>query len=359
VNPAACFSRSRDSLTLVQELPAQSTEGSDLGIEDVAGPALSADRSCRPAWRPDLLAQAPDLDFDRRLPRRATRVSFPLRGHIKRRAKRHAMTKESTGDKDEGNEDSALLRESVDGTFVVKTGGEIRRLRVSVPRGPVAFRALLPAVRVLVDGSVALASQSAERQGAPISCKPGCCACCYYSPMLSPAEARTIAALVEALAEPRRSEVISRFEQAMNRLRSTGLLQRYEQTRRVASDGSSRAGYAGWHDDYLRLEIACPFLDDKRCSIYAERPMVCRNYLVRNDPTECGRIGGVLDRVSVQPSVARAAWVLGQEDAVRRSIMLVAALEWAATTLESGQRATGIQWLTRLKASLDAPEGAR
>ena len=74
---------------------------------------------------------------------------------------------------------------------------------------------------------------------------------------------------------------------------------------------------------------------------------------------ECGRIGGVLDRVTVQPSVARAAWVLGQEDPVHRSIMLVAALEWARTTPESGQRATGIQWLTRLKASLDAPESAR
>ena len=253
---------------------------------------------------------------------------------------------------------SAPPGQTVDGTFVIKAEGEVRRLRISVPRDPVAFRAVLPAVRALADGSVELALQSAERQGAPVSCKPDCCACCYYAPMLSPAEARSVAELVDALAEPRRSEIIARFEQALERLREAGLLQRYEQTRRLESDGSSRAGYPGWHDDYLRLKVACPFLENKRCSIYTERPMACRSYLVRNDPAECARTGGALEQVAVRPSVARAAWVLGQEEAVHRSIMLVTALEWARETPEAGPRATGIQWLARLKASLDMAKGA-
>jgi hypothetical protein len=107
----------------------------------------------------------------------------------------------------------------------------------------------------------------------------------------------------------------------------------------------------------LRLNIACPFLMNKRCSIYAERPLACRNYVVLNDPAECGRIGGALARVSIRPSVARAAWILGQEGTARRSVMLVAALEWVRTTPEIAERATGMQWLTRLKASLDAPAG--
>ena len=260
---------------------------------------------------------------------------------------------ESTGDENEGGA-STLPGGAVDGTFVVKADGEVLRLRVSVPRAPVGFQAVLPAVRALVDGSVELALQAADRQGAPVSCKPDCCACCYYAPMLSPAEARSVAALVDALAEPRRSEIIARFEQALERLREAGLLQRYEQTRRRELDGSSRAGYPGWHDEYLSLRVACPFLEDKRCSIYAQRPMACRSYLVRNDPAECARIGGTLEQVAVRPSVARAAWMLGQEEMAHRSIMLVTALEWARATPEAGQRATGIQWLTRLKASLDA-----
>jgi Fe-S-cluster containining protein len=263
------------------------------------------------------------------------------------------MDKASASKRDD-NGAPGLVRDSVDGTFVVKADGETRKVRVSVPRASVPFRTLFPVIRVLVDTSVELASRFNSEQGTPISCKPDCCACCYYAPMLSPAEARNVVAQVEALPEPQRSAMVARFEQAMERLRDSGLLQRYEQGY-VDADGSLRPGYPGWHDDYLRLSIACPFLENKRCSVYAERPLVCRNYLVVSDPAECGRIGGVRSPISIRPNVARAAAALGREETAPRSIMLVAALEWTRKTPESHELATGVQWLTRLKASLDAP----
>jgi Fe-S-cluster containining protein len=264
------------------------------------------------------------------------------------------MNKEPPANRDDSGAGAEPLRERVDGTFVVKAEGDIRQVRVSVPRASVPFRSLLPAIRVLVDSGVELASRSNARQGAPISCKPDCCACCYYAPMLSPAEARCVAAQVEALPEPRRSEIVARFERAMASLLGSGLLQRYQQGY-VRADGAARPGYPGWHDDYLRLNIACPFLENNRCSIYAERPLACRNYVVLNDPAECGRIGGARAPVSIRPSVVRAAWALGQEGGAPRSIMLVAALQWVRTTAEFAERATGVKWLSRLKASLDAP----
>jgi Fe-S-cluster containining protein len=263
------------------------------------------------------------------------------------------MDRASTSKRDEDGAAPESVREYVDGTFVVKADDETRKVRVSVPRASVPFRTLLPAIRVLVDTSVELASRFNSEQGTPISCKPDCCACCYYAPMLSPAEARSVVAQVEALPEPRRSAVVARFEQAVERLRDSGLLQRYEQGH-VGADGSRRPGYPGWHDDYLRLSIACPFLEDKRCSVYAERPLVCRNYMVVSDPVECGRIGGVRAAISIRPNVARAAAALGREETAPRSIMLVAVLDWARETPESIELATGVQWLTRLKASLDA-----
>src|ERR1044072_10056443 len=38
---------------------------------------------------------------------------------------------------------------------------------------------------------------------------------------------------------------------------------------------------------YATLSLACPFLLDDACSIYAERPFVCRQYLVTSAPELC------------------------------------------------------------------------
>ena len=40
---------------------------------------------------------------------------------------------------------------------------------------------------------------------------------------------------------------------------------------------------------YLGLELACPFLEDDACSIYAERPSACREYLVSSPKELCAR----------------------------------------------------------------------
>src|SRR5262249_61696224 len=50
-----------------------------------------------------------------------------------------------------------------------------------------------------------------------------------------------------------------------------------------------------WSDDesapdlyeYFRLGIDCPFLEDETCMIYADRPLVCRGYVVVSPPELC------------------------------------------------------------------------
>jgi hypothetical protein len=41
--------------------------------------------------------------------------------------------------------------------------------------------------------------------------------------------------------------------------------------------------------DYFALGIPCPFLEDESCSIYADRPLACREYLVSSEPANCSR----------------------------------------------------------------------
>jgi hypothetical protein len=40
---------------------------------------------------------------------------------------------------------------------------------------------------------------------------------------------------------------------------------------------------------YFVQGIACPFLEEESCSIYHDRPMACREYLVTSPATNCAR----------------------------------------------------------------------
>src|SRR5262249_9772433 len=41
--------------------------------------------------------------------------------------------------------------------------------------------------------------------------------------------------------------------------------------------------------EYFRQAIACPFLEEESCSIYADRPITCREYLVTSPAEHCAR----------------------------------------------------------------------
>ena len=82
---------------------------------------------------------------------------------------------------------------------------------------------------------------------------------------------------------------------------------------------------------YGTLALACPFLVDDACGIYAERPFVCRQYLVTSPPELCN---ASLDN-PVRPVKAPAAFatamlqvaehLLGQ---AQYTVPLILALEY-------------------------------
>ena len=52
---------------------------------------------------------------------------------------------------------------------------------------------------------------------------------------------------------------------------------------------------SGWCDvsaRYFAAQIPCPLLEDERCSVYEERPLVCREYLVTTPAERCAELGG-------------------------------------------------------------------
>ena len=207
-------------------------------------------------------------------------------------------------------------------------GGQPVEATLTVPRGPIRPRQMLPLLQAVTDLVVSVAEGREAREGRKVSCAAGCGACCRQLVPLAPSEAEQIAALIDGLPEPRRSRVRERFGAAAERLTAAGLIDDLRCPERVSEDQVGALGLA-----YFRLGIACPFLEEESCSIHADRPLACREYLVTSPPAHCaepasGKVQGVrLD--------ARVSHVLRGMDRPARGeaaswAPLILAPEWAA-----------------------------
>ena len=181
----------------------------------------------------------------------------------------------------------------------------------TVARMPTAFRAaggcslveLRVRGRVVADGgvggedaAVSLLHQAADAMavaataggaGGAVSCRVGCAACCRQLAPVAPAEARHLRRVVAAMEPDRQTRVFRRFGAARERLARAGLIELLEDPAGVPAEGLEWLGR-----QYLAEGVACPFLEDERCSVYADRPTACRQHAVTSPPAECRRVGG-------------------------------------------------------------------
>ncbi len=205
----------------------------------------------------------------------------------------------------------------------------VMQLKVSMPTGPTTLHDFLPVAQSLTDAVVGATSKQIAAQGQTISCCAGCGACCRQLVPITPVEAHRLRQVVDALPEPRRSQILQRFEAALQRLAEAGLLEILQHPERWLEEGYVALGLR-----YFRQGIPCPFLEEESCSIYPDRPLSCREYLVTSPAENCQHpTQENIDRVHIpirlSPALARFRRV---EEAphLARWIPLVLALEWAA-----------------------------
>jgi Fe-S-cluster containining protein len=166
----------------------------------------------------------------------------------------------------------------------LRIGGESLEITAAVPEGQVRLDEVLPLLRQIDDVAVDRAVQASEAAGRPISCCRGCSACCRAQPVpVTPAEAYALWRLVDSLPEPRRSEVRERFADRAQRLFVSGLADAYLNRSPDLSHDEAR----DIARQYFALGLVCPFLEDDACGIYADRPFVCRQYLVTSPAELC------------------------------------------------------------------------
>jgi len=155
---------------------------------------------------------------------------------------------------------------------------------VSVPQGPTTVRDLLPFAQSFSDAVVNAVVKTNEGNGQKISCTKGCGACCRQLVPITETEARHIRMVVESLPEPQRTAVRTRFAEARQRLEKYGALEKLLHPEEIPLD--KKLAFAM---QYFFQGIPCPFLEDESCSIYADRPLVCREYLVTSAVEHCAR----------------------------------------------------------------------
>lgn len=222
-----------------------------------------------------------------------------------------------------------------------RIAGDPVRADIPVPAGKTLPLPMLPAFRQLAEIVVDHAVQAVRSQGKEISCKKGCGACCRQLVPISALEARRLRDLVNEMPEPRRSEVSARLESARSRLEQTGMLEQLLHPETLPRGAARTLGL-----DYFRLGIACPFLEEESCSIYHDRPIACREYLVTSPAENCAKPSAEsVECVPVAAKVSNAVAAFEPHTGPASWVPLIVALEWAEAHPATAKPRPGPEWL--------------
>lgn len=230
-------------------------------------------------------------------------------------------------------------------------GSERFDISVTTPAGPVTVSvdvpayfvpvaSIVPSMRRVGEAAQALEERRAVAQGAAVSCKKGCAACCRMLIPVSAPEAFAMADTINAWPADRREATLARMAVARARLEQAGVLSDLREVaaceRQLGDDAFEPINHA-----YYALRLPCPFLVEESCSIYDDRPAACRELLVTSPAELCQD----LERSPVRPlpvplrigTVLALLWSdLGGGPA--RFIPLPLALEWAERHVQEGAR---------------------
>jgi len=223
-------------------------------------------------------------------------------------------------------------------TLRLKVGDLAIAHPLTVPNAAVPATAVLPALQGLVNEVVGAAEAGLADQQA-ISCRKGCGACCRQLVPISRTEGEALLALVEAMPTERREAVRARFAQAEAAIAKAGLAERGARSDREMSVA------------YFALAIACPFLEDESCSIHADRPLVCREYLVTSPASLCA--GPAQEGVTPVPVPKLSLAAQRLQDERDSWFPLAMLMAWSRTPRPAQQR-PATEWVQRFLRRLSS-----
>ncbi len=215
--------------------------------------------------------------------------------------------------------------------------GKLETFYMAVVDGFIVFTDIVATAQKIASEIAKISIEEMAEKKTPVMCKKGCSACCKYMVSLSAPEAFAIR---NKIMEMETAEGRQTLEQTLNVSRT--ILEEFpiffneEQSETDDQD----AALSKW---YSSLNIECPFLSEEngQCSIYEERPIVCREHMVMSDPKRC-TIENDFKKHTVDVPVSFSR-VLAQLSAEMQcsdidAVMLPLAVAWTQDNDEQNQR---------------------
>ena len=245
--------------------------------------------------------------------------------------------------------------EWITGQVTLRVGNVPLDLEMTVPAQPVKPHRMLPIFHKMSEAFADIGVQAEAAEGKNVSCKAGCGACCSQAVPISEMEVYHISEVVNAMPEPRRTEIRERFARSLRHFRETGWFAALRSRK-----GQTWAGAEELVLKYFRENVPCPFLENGSCSIYEHRPIVCREYLVTSDPKNCSSPTAEGVRVvglPIKPSSVLGKMAVGEASKNEGLfIILIMALELAEKYPEAYPEKTGEQWMADFFGRLTSEE---
>ena len=145
----------------------------------------------------------------------------------------------------------------------------------------------------------------------------------------------------------RQAELRQRFADGSAKLAAARIFEQLE-----AAAGVSQRDFSAAVQAYFSQGVACPFLEQESCSIHADRPIACREYLVTSPAERCASASGEgVDNVAHVFKVKEAliaASAAEQPAGHLGFVPMIRALEWSRSNPEPVAERSAEDWLNDL-----------
>lgn len=190
--------------------------------------------------------------------------------------------------------------------------GKRLHICIDAKNTPAKLSDLVPLARLLSTKITSITRRHITNNRDVIPCRPSCSQCCRYLVPLTIPEAMYLTEEVTAMAQSERTFVEESFLMAARCILE--LTPKHFVEKLTKTEPLTHSKLKDISDWYRQINLPCPFLLNGLCTIYEQRPVACREYLVTGSASNCKADGtNYAQRVKMPVSIFEALTQLTSE----------------------------------------------
>ena len=239
--------------------------------------------------------------------------------------------------------------------------GEPLHFRIAAWEKPAKLSDIVPLARIITSGICEALEKTIISNGGKIPCQKGCTACCHYLTLLSAPEAVRLLEETMRLPPKQCGDVIE------NCSIMAKAVQEYISKSIASCDTNitpdQQKAFGDW---YFMQNKPCVFLHNYSCSIYKQRPIVCREHFVAGTTSPCSGKGadeGYVVNVPISIRQALKTLTSNLNFTMQESIVLPCIFDWCKQNAELANRtwpaATMVKQFVKIVKEMEAEQATQ